>query len=248
MHPLLKRTGALLSPGMLLVLASAPFQQAALAEVLVRAEGRCKLISGGYEAFNGHCTFKHKQAGNTDSYVVKLDDGTDFVFSGPNPSALQVQTYSGIKNVRHNEKPDHDLFLWNDGEERRLSVKLDQVRNPDARFEDSSQKATGAALLGAGLGALIGGLIAGNSSKPAASPEPARVGAPVSELQSLVGVRGASAESELTRKGYTYRGGDKIGDSSFTYWEQPRTDNCVTVRTTDGRYQSITYGEPRNCR
>ncbi len=63
-------------------------------ETLVRAQGRCKLTSGGYQAFNGHSTFKHKQAG-----------GTDFVFSGPNTSALQVQTYSGIKNVRHNEKP-----------------------------------------------------------------------------------------------------------------------------------------------
>ncbi len=143
--------------------------------------------------------------------------------------------------------PYHDVFLWNDGEERRLSVKLDQVQNPDAQFEDSSQKATGAALLGAGLGALIGGLIAGNSSKTP-SAEPARVGAPVSELQSLVGVKGRSAESEMTRKGYTYHGGTQIGDSAFSYWEQPRTNNCVTVRTTNGRYQSITYTEPQKCR
>jgi hypothetical protein len=246
MHSMFKRTVALLNPAMLLVLASAPFQQAAMAETLVRAEGRCKLMNGGYEAFNGHCSFKHKAAGGTDSYVVKLDDGTDFVFSGPNTSALQVQTYSGIKNVRHNEKPDHDVFIWNDGEERRLSVKLDQVRNPDAQFEDSSQKATGAALVGVGVGALIGALIAGNNKTT--RTEPARVGAPVSELQSLVGMKGRSAEAEITSKGYTYRGGDQIGDSAFSYWEQPRTDNCVAVRTTDGRYQSITYTEPQKCR
>jgi hypothetical protein len=247
MQSLLKRTGALLSPGMLLVLASAPFQQAALAEVLVRAEGRCKLMSGGYEAFNGHCTFKHKASGGFQSYVVKLDDGTDFVFTGPNTTALQVQTHSGIQNVRHNEKPDHDVFVWNDGEQRRLSVKLDQARNPDVKFDDSSEKATGAALAGAGIGALIGALIAGGGGKTTPT-EPARVGAPVSELQSLVGMKGRSAEAEITSKGYTYRGGTQIGDSSFTYWEQPRTNSCVAVRTTDGRYQSITYTEPKNCR
>ncbi|SBO42149.1 hypothetical protein [Cyanobium sp. NIES-981] len=227
-------------------MAAAPFQQAALAEVLVRAQGRCKLTSGGYEVFNGHCTFKHKAAGGRDSFVVKLDDGTDFVFTGPNPQALQVETYSSIKNVRHNAKPNHDLFVWNDGEQRRLAVRLDQVQNPDARFDDASSKVTGGTLVGAAVGALIGGLIAGSSQSRA--QEPARVGAPVSALQQLVGVRGASAERELTAKGYTYRGGDQIGDSSYTYWEQPRTDTCVAVRTTDGRYQAITYTEPARCR
>ncbi len=224
----------------------AVLQQAAMAEVLVRAQGRCKLTSGGFDAFNGHCTFKHKSAGGKDSYVVKLDDGTDFVFSGPNPQALQLETYRGITNLRHNQKPDHDLFLWNDGEERRLSVKFDHVENPDAKFDDPPQQATTGSLVGATLGALIGGLITGSSKT--SSTEPARVGAPVSDLQSLVGVKGASAESELTRKGYTYRGGDQIGDSAFSYWEQPRTNNCVAVRTTDGRYQSITYSEAQKCR
>jgi hypothetical protein len=158
----------------------------------------------------------------------------------------QLQTYRGIVNVRHNAKPDHDLFLWNDGEERRLSVKLDSVQNPDVTFEDQPQKATSSALAGAALGGLIGALIAG--SNKGGSSEPARVGAPVSDLQSLVGVKGASAESELTRKGYTYRGGDQIGDSAFSYWKQPRTNSCVAVRTTDGRYQSITYAEPSKCK
>lgn len=242
----LQRAGALLGPGLLLLMASAPFHQSASAETLVRAGGRCKLESGGFVAFNGHCSFRHKAAGGTDSYVVKLDDGTDFIFSGPNAQALQLQTYRGIVNVRHNAKPDHDLFLWNDGEERRLSVKLDSVQNPDAQFEDEPQKATTGSLLGAAVGALIGGLIGG--SNKGGSSEPARVGAPVSDLQSLVGVKGASAESELTRKGYTYRGGDQIGDSAFSYWEQPRTNSCVAVRTTDGRYQSITYAEPSKCK
>jgi hypothetical protein len=243
----LQRAGALLGPGLLLFTASAPFHQLASAETLLRAAGRCKLERAGYELFNGHCSFKHKAAGGTDSFVVKLDDGTDFNFSGPNPQALQLQTYNGIVNVRHNAKPDHDLFLWTaDGGEHRLSVKLDNVQNPDVQFEDQPQKATSATLTGAALGGLIGALIAG--SNKSGSSEPARVGAPVSALQSLVGVKGASAESEMTRKGYTYRGGDQIGDSAFTYWQQPRSSNCVAVRTTDGRYQSITYTEPGKCK
>ncbi|WP_411876817.1 hypothetical protein [Vulcanococcus limneticus] len=243
----LPRTAALLGPGILLFSALAPFHQAASAETLVRAAGRCKLERGGIQLFNGHCSFKHKAAGGTDAFVVKLDDGTDFNFSGPNPQALQLQTYSGILNVRHNVKPDHDLFLWNtDGGDHRLSVRLDSVQNPDATFEDRPQKVTNATLAGVALGGLIGALIAGSSK--GGSSEPARVGAPVSSLQSLVGVRGASAESEITSKGYTYRGGDQIGDSAFSYWQQPRTKNCVAVRTTDGRYQSITYTEPSKCR
>lgn len=247
MTPPIQRAVAVLGQGLVLLIASAPFQQAAFAETLVRAGGRCKLERAGYELFNGHCSFRHKAAGGTDAFVVKLDDGTDFNFSGPNPQALQLQTYSGIVNVRHNAKPDHDLFLWTtDGGDHRLSVKLDSVQNPDVSFDDQPQKSTNATLAGAALGGLIGALIAG-STKGGGS-EPARIGAPVRDLQSLVGVRGASGEAELTRKGYTFRGGDQIGDSAFTYWEQPRTDNCVAVRTTDGRYQSITYVERRSCR
>ncbi|MCU0529511.1 MAG: hypothetical protein MUD04_08460 [Cyanobium sp. Prado107] len=243
----LRSLGCLAGSGLFLLSAASAFPSAAVAEVLVQAQGRCKLMSGGFEAYNGHCTFKHKQAGNTDAYVVKFDDGTDFVFSGPSPQALSVQTYRGIVNARHSEESGHDVFVWDDGEKRRLSVKLDTVQNPNARFEDSSNTASVAAIAGgAAAAAVIGALIAGQNS--AAVTEPARVGAPVSSLQSLLGVKGASAERELTAKGYTYRGGEQMGDSAFTYWEQPRTNNCVAVRTTDGRYQSITYAEPQKCR
>jgi hypothetical protein len=155
--------------------------------------------------------------------------------------ALQLQTCRGIVNVRHNEKPDHDLVLWNDGEERRLSVKLDHGQNPDVKFEAQPQKATTGPLIGTALGALIGGLITGNTK--AGSSEPARV----SDLQSLIGVKSASAEGEMTRRGYTYRGGEQIGDSAFSSWQQPNSGNCLSVRTTESRYQSITSSEPAEC-
>jgi hypothetical protein len=240
--------GILLIPFSLLMLLGLIYFQVhqipAVDRVLAGAQGRCKLMSGGYEAFNGHCTFKHKQAGNIDAYVVKLDDGTDFNFSGPGVQALSVQTYAGVRNVRHMVKQDHEVFRWNDGEARRLFVRLDQVQNPDVRFDDAPQKADAGSLLGAAVGALIGGMITG---KPVSTTKPAREGAPVSDLQSLVGAKGGQAEGTLTSKGYTYRGGTKLADSSFTYWEQPSTNNCVTIRTTDGRYQAITYTKRNDC-
>ncbi|MCP9840826.1 hypothetical protein KBY93_09280 [Synechococcus sp. J7-Johnson] len=239
-----RRSIALGGAGLLLAGLSAPFAPAAMAEVLVRAQGRCKLMDGNSEAFNGHCGFKHKQSGGVDAYVVKLDDGTEYIFSGPNVQALSVQTYSGIRSVQHKEQPDHDVFSWTDGTARRLSVRLDRAENPDARFDDQPQKANSSELVGAGIGALIGALISG---KPVARTEPAREGAPVSDLQSLVGAKGGQAEGTLTSKGYTYRGGTKLADSSFTYWQQPKTGNCVSIRTTDGRYQAITYTKKSDC-
>ncbi len=245
MRQALRRSAFVLSgAGFVIASLMVPFSESARAEVLVRAQGRCKLMSGGYEAFNGYCSFKHKQSGGVDAFVVKLDDGTDFNFTGPNPQALRVQTYAGIRSVQHSAQPNHDVFSWNDGEPRKLSVRLDRVENPDARFDSTDQQVDPGSLVGAAVGALIGSLISG---KPVTTFEATTAGAPVADLQSLVGVRGRSAEATLTSKGYTYRGGTKLGDSSFTYWEQPRTNNCVAVRTTDGRYQSVTYTKTSDC-
>jgi hypothetical protein len=70
MNTTVHRAASVLGSSLLLLMASVRFQQAASAEVLVRAQGRCKLTSGGVDAFNGHGTFKHKSAGGKDSYVV----------------------------------------------------------------------------------------------------------------------------------------------------------------------------------
>lgn len=242
----LRRAGTLLSSSLLLLTATSPFLQPAHAEVLVRAQGRCKLISGGFNAFNGHCQFKHKRAGSTDAYVVKLDDGTDFIFRGPSADALQVQTYRGIVNVRHREAQDHEVFIWNDGEKRRLSVKLDHVQNPAATFDDGSNRATVAAIAGgAAAVALIGALISGKNNN--STSERSSIGAPVSELQSLVGAKAAGGERQMAIKGYSYRGGSQGADSVFTFYQQPRTANCVGVETSDGRYRNIVYTDSSNC-
>lgn len=71
---------------------------------------------------------------------------------------------------------------------------------------------------------------------------------PVRALQDLVGARGSSGETQLEQRGYTWVRTEKSGDSSFTYWREDRTGRCVTVRTADGRYQSLVYTPDADCR
>lgn len=69
----------------------------------------------------------------------------------------------------------------------------------------------------------------------------------VSKLEDLIGVRGSSGENEMESRGYEYVGGEKSADSSYTYWREPKTDKCVAVRVSDGRYQSIVYAPAADC-
>jgi len=72
-------------------------------------------------------------------------------------------------------------------------------------------------------------------------------GTPVRELQSLVGVKGGHAELTLTRKAYICVKGAAGGDRLSSYWRQPRTGNCVSVETVDGRDQQIRYAPRSIC-
>jgi hypothetical protein len=63
-----------------------------------------------------------------------------------------------------------------------------------------------------------------------------------------VGAKGGQAEQTLVSKGYQYRSGTKALSSSFTYWQQPRTGNCVGVETSDGRYRQIVYTQKKYCK
>lgn len=69
----------------------------------------------------------------------------------------------------------------------------------------------------------------------------------VGALKDLVGVRGRDGEAQLEQRGFQSAGGSQAGDSSFTYWREPRTNRCVAVRTTDGHYASITYTQEADC-
>ncbi|WP_232285793.1 hypothetical protein [Crocosphaera chwakensis] len=71
---------------------------------------------------------------------------------------------------------------------------------------------------------------------------------PASSLQDLVGVRGSGGEMELKRRGYEYIKTEKSATDSYSYWRETSTGKCLTVRTSDGRYQSLVYAPAFDCR
>jgi len=217
---------------------------AALADTVARANGRCALKQNGYEAFNGYCTVKQKQNGPTTVFVVDLDNGNHFRFSGPSRQQLHVETSSGIQqNVLFEDQGSKGVFTWNDGSSTtRLSVKTDEVTNPNAQFDDHPSTATGSSLAGAAVGALIGALLSGG--KPA-NVSGAVVGQPVAEFQNLINSDPGLVESRLTGSGYTYIRSSSRENGEDSFWK--RGGSCVDVRTTFNRYQSFTYANPSNC-
>lgn len=65
-------------------------------------------------------------------------------------------------------------------------------------------------------------------------------------LSDLVGARAGQAENELTRRGYEATGrSEDFGDGRLTYWR--RDNECVSIMTRDGRYQSINQAGRSEC-
>jgi hypothetical protein len=71
---------------------------------------------------------------------------------------------------------------------------------------------------------------------------------PAPGLQDLVGARGSSGEQALKERGYRFVKGEKSGNDSYTNWRNARTGQCITVRTADGRYQSLVTAPAFDCR
>ena len=70
---------------------------------------------------------------------------------------------------------------------------------------------------------------------------------PVTNLQDLVDVRGSSGEAELQNRGYEFIRTEKSEDSAYSYWIESETGKCVTVKTENGRYQSLVYAPSFDC-
>lgn len=87
------------------------------------------------------------------------------------------------------------------------------------------------------------------ASTPPSTPSTpsARPGETVPALADLVGARAGQAENVLGERGYEFRRSTQQADSSFTYWLETNTGNCVAIRTTDGRYGAIVYTRDRDC-
>jgi hypothetical protein len=70
---------------------------------------------------------------------------------------------------------------------------------------------------------------------------------PAPSLQDLVGVKGASGESALEQRGYTWIRTEKEGNDAYSYYRENENGQCVSVRTADGRYQSIVFAPSSDC-
>jgi hypothetical protein len=133
------------------------------AKTIARAQGVCRLMSGGAAEFQGHCVSQQKvNAGNT-VLVITLDNGSTYRFRGPSKQALQIETSSGLHNAQFRGGRNSNVFAWNDGgQAQRLAVRLETAHDPSPRYDNSSSTSTGSAI-GAFAGALIGSLIQGHS-------------------------------------------------------------------------------------
>jgi hypothetical protein len=232
-----------------------PFTPRVAAETLLRSHGRCKLTTDKTVVFEGHCVFKHKKRGGNEVFVVELDNGQQYKISGETMDSLQMENYSGIHNVQLNVKDggDKDVFIWSDqGYKNRLVVNLDTKHPPNPSVTEPSNSnnndntAIGAAI-GIGIGALIGGLIgSGSQNNSNQSSYPAN-GTPVARLSDLVGAKGGQAEGSVEERGYRFVKGGTSGNAKYTYWLEPKTNYCVTIKTEDGRYQAIYYASSSDC-
>ena len=66
-------------------------------------------------------------------------------------------------------------------------------------------------------------------------------------LSDLVGARAAGAETEMQSRGFRNVKGRKAGSTSYTYWKNDDTGQCVQVAVRNGRVGSILRTNAKNC-
>lgn len=69
-----------------------------------------------------------------------------------------------------------------------------------------------------------------------------------SDVRDLVGARAAGAESQLAARGYVGAGGRTGDDRKWTYWWNATRGVCLSVTTSNGRYESIVSTPAPDCR
>lgn len=66
-------------------------------------------------------------------------------------------------------------------------------------------------------------------------------------LSDLVGARGAGGETQLEARGYQHVSTQTGTDRKWSYWWNPRLQQCISVSTVDGHYASIVSTLPADC-
>jgi hypothetical protein len=111
-----------------------------LANTVAKAEAECRLTDNGKVVFDGGCSVKQKEGSGTTGFVVKLEDGSTYRFSGPNRTNLRLEGGDGGSNVLFEDKGAKGLFTWNDGSRtRRLSVKTNETGSASPSAADRQQ-------------------------------------------------------------------------------------------------------------
>lgn len=68
------------------------------------------------------------------------------------------------------------------------------------------------------------------------------------DLKDLVGSRAAGAETAMQERGFRNVKGRKIGSTSYTYWKNDDTGQCVQVAVKNGSVGSILRSNANNCK
>ncbi|PHS42250.1 MAG: hypothetical protein COB07_00485 [Sulfurovum sp.] len=66
-------------------------------------------------------------------------------------------------------------------------------------------------------------------------------------VKDLVGAKGRDGEISLEERGFVYVKTEKSDTDSYTYWKHSRSGQCITVRTSEGRYASIVNSPAFDC-
>lgn len=67
------------------------------------------------------------------------------------------------------------------------------------------------------------------------------------DVANLVGEGARVGDQELRSRGYVHIETQKGADRSWSMWWQPSSQTCITVATTNGRFESITTSPPIDC-
>ena len=67
------------------------------------------------------------------------------------------------------------------------------------------------------------------------------------DLKDLVGSRAAGAETEMESRGFRNVNGRKSGSTSYTFWKNDDTGQCVQVAVRNGKVSSILRSNANNC-
>ena len=66
-------------------------------------------------------------------------------------------------------------------------------------------------------------------------------------LRDLIGVSGASAETQLAQRGFEYISGNKNDNTSSSYWWDRSGNDCVLVEVRQGRVAAINNAKAEDC-